>query len=183
MSSLIQFSTIHFHLIQARHFLPHPAQSYPILLSSSLSNPILPYPIPSHSTPSNPIPPHPIPAHIFRGVTICFKNFSSFQNIESVKSPVLVKDLCKYQIAEVCFGENHTTIMTEPGQVASMGSNNEGQLGCGNTKSRDVLTTVKGLEDEHVIVSKVLVFFVFYNDVVIACPFTSPCAPCIYPYS
>ncbi|XP_065064010.1 uncharacterized protein LOC135690390 isoform X1 [Rhopilema esculentum] len=73
------------------------------------------------------------------------------KNIESVKSPVLVKDLCKYQIAEVCFGENHTTIMTESGQVASMGSNNEGQLGCGNTKSRDVLTTVKGLEDEHVI--------------------------------
>ncbi len=43
--------------------------------------------------------------------------------------------------------------MTEAGQVATMGSNNEGQLGYGHTKSRDMLTNVKGLEEEQIIVS------------------------------
>eukprot|EP00794_Sanderia_malayensis_P019542 gene19542-21474_t len=72
------------------------------------------------------------------------------KSIESVKTATLVKDLCRYQIADICFGSNHSAILTEAGLVATMGSNTEGQLGYGHTKSRDMLTNVKGLEEEQI---------------------------------
>ena len=75
--------------------------------------------------------------------------------MEVVKTPTLVKDLCKYQVEDVCFGDNHTAILTASCQVTTMGSNSEGQLGYGNTKSRDMMTNVKGLEEEQVIVSNI----------------------------
>ena len=76
-----------------------------------------------------------------------------FQNVESVKNPVHLKDLCKYDIDAIGFGAHHSAILTGASQVLSMGSNGKGQFGIGNTKARDVITVVKGLEDEQINVS------------------------------
>ena len=70
-----------------------------------------------------------------------------------------VKDLGKHDVAVISFGAHHSAILTDSGQVQSMGSNAKGQFGCGHTKQRDVITMVKGLEDELVSVSCLICMF------------------------
>ena len=77
--------------------------------------------------------------------------------MESAKSPVLVKELGKYEIVDISFGFHHSAILTASGQVLSMGSNAKGQYGSGHTKQRDAVTVVKyGLEDEQISVCDLL---------------------------
>ena len=83
----------------------------------------------------------------------------SIQVIPSTSVPTLNKDMCKYQVAAIKFGGQHCCLINDTGQVFSSGNNVEGQLGCGNTKPRDVLTACKFFEGARVSVSLILFFF------------------------
>ena len=65
-----------------------------------------------------------------------------------------MKDFCKFDVDYIMFGSHHTALLTNSGQVMSMGSNSKGQFGYGSTKVRDLITLAKGLEDEQITVSK-----------------------------
>ena len=78
--------------------------------------------------------------------------FSTQNTTEFSKTPLQLKDLCKYQFTDVSFGSNHTALLTEGSQLILIGNNADGQLGSGNTKSRDIVTTLKGLEEEPIVV-------------------------------
>ena len=49
---------------------------------------------------------------------------------------------------DILLGAKHSTILSDSGQLFSIGSNSEGQLGCGTAKSREVVTPVKGFDEE-----------------------------------
>ena len=52
----------------------------------------------------------------------------------------------------MCVGPFHSAVLMESGQVYTFGDNRYGQLGHGNTKSMESLTSVKSLADKHVTV-------------------------------
>ena len=66
--------------------------------------------------------------------------------------PTLIKDLCRYQIQEIQFGNTHSCFINGSRMAYTNGNNADAQLGCGNTKPREAITVVKGFEDQQVAV-------------------------------
>lgn len=79
--------------------------------------------------------------------------------MEYAKLPTLNKDLCKYQVNVIQYGGQHCLIMNDSGQALSSGSNAEGQLGVGNSKPRDSISSVKGLEGGQISVNSLDLLF------------------------
>ncbi|XP_066917979.1 uncharacterized protein [Clytia hemisphaerica] len=80
-----------------------------------------------------------------QGFLLQFRSRSN-KVITSTSIPTLNKDMCKYQVSAIKFGGQHCCLINENGQAFSSGNNTEAQLGCGNTKTRDVLTPTKLFE-------------------------------------
>ncbi|RNA10655.1 serine threonine- kinase Nek9 [Brachionus plicatilis] len=75
--------------------------------------------------------------------TIGLKNPNSHVNIQENSlvfyqqlKPKLVKKFLSYKIAKICPGHDHTAFIDIYGRLFTFGSNNHGQLGLGDTKSR-----------------------------------------------
>jgi len=66
--------------------------------------------------------------------------------VEFTTVPTLIKDLCRYQISDMQFGGSHSALINCNGHVYTNGNNSDAQLGCGNTKPREVISVVKGFE-------------------------------------
>ena len=83
--------------------------------------------------------------------------------MEFAKTPVLVQDFGKHDIEEISFGAHHSAILTTSYRVYCMGSNSKGQYGCGHSKQRDAIASVKGLEDEQISVSPFVYVIRLFN--------------------
>eukprot|EP00118_Oscarella_pearsei_P007211 m.34505 g.34505 ORF g.34505 m.34505 type:complete len:1380 (+) comp31989_c0_seq3:167-4306(+) len=70
--------------------------------------------------------------------------------VEGVWEFTWVRQLSKYHIVDIAMGPMHTALVTEVGSLLTLGSNQAGQLGMGDRKERDMITTVKSLLDENV---------------------------------
>ena len=65
----------------------------------------------------------------------------------------MVKALSKYQVMDMVVGPHHSAVVVEPGLVYMFGRNHYGQLGLGNTKTREAPAQVQSMADKTVSVS------------------------------
>ncbi|XP_064613634.1 RCC1 domain-containing protein 1-like [Liolophura sinensis] len=69
--------------------------------------------------------------------------------------PCLVNFSTELTIVDVSCGSRHTAIVTDKGDLLMTGWNNYGQLGLGDTETRDRFTAVTGLKQRHLVVERV----------------------------
>ncbi|EDO27207.1 predicted protein [Nematostella vectensis] len=87
-----------------------------------------------------------------QGFLMQMKNLLNKDPVKVTTTPTAVKALSRYRVVDMALGPTHSAVLVEPGHVHTFGSNQDGQLGSGNTKPRDAPASVKQLEDQTVTV-------------------------------
>ncbi|XP_048580556.1 uncharacterized protein LOC5518663 isoform X2 [Nematostella vectensis] len=85
-----------------------------------------------------------------QGFLMQMKNLLNKDPVKVTTTPTAVKALSRYRVVDMALGPTHSAVLVEPGHVHTFGSNQDGQLGSGNTKPRDAPASVKQLEDQTV---------------------------------
>ena len=69
---------------------------------------------------------------------------------KNIYAPKFVQDLCGKKVKQIAAGQNHSILQTLDGNVYVCGSNQDGQLGLGDTETRKGFTHLRSLADKNV---------------------------------